>query len=67
MSKMGQIHEMAMNEETEELEEYLELLGWRPGASSEGAKHFIEAAREIKEKEEKLLFNNMEESDSIKL
>jgi len=52
MSKMGQIHDMAMNEKEEELEDYLEYLGWRPGASSTGAKFFIEAAQQIKAKEE---------------
>ncbi len=55
---------MAMNEKTEELEDYFQLLGWRPGASVDGAKYFIEAAREIKDKEKKPLFKDMEESDS---
>jgi hypothetical protein len=64
MSKMGQIHDMAMNEKTEELEDYFQLLGWRPGASVDGAKYFIEAAREIKDKEKKPLFKDMEESNS---
>ena len=49
MSKMGQIHDMAMNEKEEDLEDYLQLLGWRLGASRDGAKYFIEAAKEIKE------------------
>ena len=33
MSKMGQIHDMAMNEKEEELQDYLQLLGCRLGAS----------------------------------
>ena len=48
MSKMGQIHDLAMNQEKEELEDYLQYLGWKLGASKEGAKHFIKAAQEIK-------------------
>tara|TARA_R100000656_G_scaffold121550_2_gene96585 strand:- start:465 stop:671 length:207 start_codon:yes stop_codon:yes gene_type:complete len=68
MSKMGQIHNMAMNEEKEDLEDYLQLLGWRLGASEDGAKFFIEAANEIKMKDQKkILFKNLEESDSTKL
>ena len=68
MSKMGQIHDMAMNEEKEDLEDYLEFLGWRLGASKDGAEHFIKAAREIKIKDQKkILFKNLEESDSTEL
>ena len=68
MSKMGQIHDMAMNEEKEDLEDYLQVLGWRLGASKDGAEHFIKAAREIKMKDQKkILFKNLEESDSTKL
>jgi len=67
MSKMGQIHDMAMNEKEEELQDYLQLLGWRLGASKDGAKHFIKAAQEIKEGAKKTKFTNIEESDSTKL
>ena len=67
MSKMGQIHDMAMNEKEEDLEDYLQLLGWRLGASREGAKYFIDAAKEIKENKKKPKFLNIEESDSSKL
>jgi len=68
MSKMGQIHDMAMNEEKEDLEDYLQVLGWRLGASKDGAEHFINAAREIKMKDQKkILFKHIEESDSTKL
>tara|TARA_R100000781_G_C4049842_1_gene117134 strand:+ start:640 stop:843 length:204 start_codon:yes stop_codon:yes gene_type:complete len=67
MSKMGQIHDMAMNEKEEDLEDYLQLLGWRLGASRDGAKYFIEAAKEIKENKKKPKFLNIEESDSSKL
>ena len=67
MSKMGQIHDMAMNDKEEELQDYLQLLGWRLGASKDGAKHFIEAAEEIKEKSKKPKFTHIEESDSSKL
>jgi len=68
MSKMGQIHDMAMNEKKEDLEDYLQYLGWRLGASKDGAKHFIQAAREIKMgNQKKVLFNNLEESDDTEL
>tara|TARA_R100001082_G_C4321980_1_gene141547 strand:- start:419 stop:622 length:204 start_codon:yes stop_codon:yes gene_type:complete len=67
MSKMGQIHDMAMNEKEEDLEDYLQLLGWRLGASKDGAKYFIDAAKEIKENKKKPKFLNIEESDSSKL
>ena len=67
MSKMGQIHDMAMNEKEEDLEDYLQLLGWRLGASRDGAKYFIDAAKEIKENKKKPKFLNIEESDSSKL
>ena len=67
MSKMGQIHDMAMNEKEEDLEDYLQLLGWILGASRDGAKYFIEAAKEIKENKKKPKFLNIEESDSSKL
>ena len=65
---MGQIHDMAMNEKEDDLEDYLQYLGWRLGASKDGAKHFIKAAREIKMKDQnKILFDNLEESDDTKL
>ena len=67
MSKMGQIHDMAMNEKKEDLEDYLQLLGWRLGASRDGAKYFIEAAQEIKKNANKSKFKDIEESDSSKL
>ena len=67
MSKMGQIHDMAMNDKEEELKDYFQLLGWRLGASKEGAKHFIKAAQEIKKNAKKIKFKNIEESDSTEL
>tara|TARA_R100000951_G_scaffold4861_1_gene5550 strand:+ start:934 stop:1134 length:201 start_codon:yes stop_codon:yes gene_type:complete len=66
MSKLGEIHDMAMNGKKAELTDWLEMRMSKK-AARHGANEFIKAAKEIKKREKKLLFKNIEESDSIKL
>jgi hypothetical protein len=66
MSKLGEVHDMAMNDKKAELIDWLEMR-MSKGAARIGANEFMQAAKEIKEREGEPLFKNIEESDSTKL
>lgn len=66
MSKLGEIHDMAIRGKKGELIDWLEMR-MSKSAARHGANEFIKAAKEIKEKEKKPLFKSIEESDSTKL
>jgi|TARA_R110000744_G_scaffold150693_2_gene264066 hypothetical protein len=66
MSKLGEVHDMAMNNKKGELIDWLEMR-MSKSAAKHGANEFMKAAEEIKEREGKILFKNIEESDSTKL
>ena len=66
MSKLGEVHDMAMNNKKGELIDWLEMR-MSKSAARHGADEFIKAAEEIKQKEDKVIFKSIEESDSTKL
>lgn len=66
MSKLGEVHDMAMNGKKKELTDWLEMR-MSKAAARHGANEFMKAAKEIKEKEKKPLFKSIEESDSTEL
>tara|TARA_R110002020_G_scaffold8481_1_gene33963 strand:+ start:438 stop:638 length:201 start_codon:yes stop_codon:yes gene_type:complete len=66
MSKLGEIHDMAIRGKKGELIDWLEMR-MSKSAARHGANEFIKAAKEIKEREDKVIFKNIEESDSTKL